>query len=1123
MKEIIAYLPIAIFALLLGASVASGAAPAQGRRVHVLYDSFPYASQAFVDSLVKTLQSDLGARAVTGQGLPALLAAEPAAETLVLPDARFFPLNAKAALVEFLEQGGNLVVVGGPAFSKMMVQADGKWLDRDAMAARPRALKNVFPLPEIDEDALSNWQPENEGSTAKLSVEDSGVPEVGQSLQVDLPSSAKSELVVTEDMRSRFGRAYITSFWAKGDANTPDLAIIWEEIDGSRWYAVVNLESEWRQYAIPSYGFRYQRLRRNCKDRGGPNDQFKPENSAKLLFGFVDGLTRDAKGPRSYSVAKLEAAEDDLSELDFTPPVLESISPDYKVFELTEAVRLEPYARQAPIVEGFDKRPPGKLICPIWRPRGLGAQRKLPFRWIPLLSAFDASGEFRGTPVSMMLNADDSYPGSVWGIVGFADPDFLAKRSQYVIQVVKTLLARMDSGVFLRSGGTDRFCYLTNEPVKVGVNATGGVSDARLEIKRGDVSVFTKSWRVNGEINVLEDAGDLKLQPGEYVVETSLSADGKVADVISYPFSVVDADRKLGPDLVTVKDGDFRLGGKKWYPFGVNYWPLYSAGLEKREYWLSWQDPGQYDPEAVGSDLDQLVSLGMNSVSIQAMEPFHPLMDFLERCRGRGIKVNISVPGHPFSGSPKNAAKIAREAHLAENDTFYAYDLAWEPHLGPEKERKALDNTWRRWVEDRYGSVAKAETDWGFKITKPDGKVPGPTDEQVTSEGPWAKMVAAYRRFADDMISKGYGISVREISKVDPNHLFGVRTGYGGTGQPTIDHHMPFDLCSGVKHLDFTSPEGYGLGGEYINYRRAGFLNEYGRFVSGGKPVFWAEYGVPRYFQGDYVSWSQDGQTAYYRNMHKMFFETDVNGGAGWWWPGGHRIDEDSDFGLIGPDRAPRPAALEYKKVADRFKTPRDRKPAEVWIQVDRDLHPRGLSAMWFRGMDAYIEALDEGKGAGLKTKGTGTDSSNTPMIAVGNTPIDGHNPPKYLNAEFNWLQIQDSSGQWIEVKDGAAVTVTAGQPVKARASVGNTAESAWLTPAEAGKDNGGVYLCAGDGETARQKWPLPARTAWLADVEFPEFELSPISRETQVAVWMVAENRSPFGEKLRFKLKATE
>ena len=1131
MKELASYaflIPLLAVAAICLSEGAANAVPKQ--KIAMLRDAFPYANAAFVDKLQAVLQSEYAVTVVSADQLTDWLVNDPKSiDLLLLPDARFFPAKAKDAFLAYLEQGGDLMAIGGPAFSKMMAAHEGKWVDREGAKAVQAAAEPAQMLGDFTPGAMT-WRHEsseesNKTSATKVSIEPSGDATLGNALHVAIPGVVSWERVYLDNLSDPFAGGNLTVFWAKGDPGTPELSVEWEESDGSRWYSKIDLKPKWQKYVVAADHFKYASDSPTEGARGTHLDEFKPANAVRLGFAQRRGLTTNPEGSQSFWIARVGAATDAFVGVDFAPPVLETLSPDFKSYEVTDAVRLVPYPGQVVFGDEARKINPGVLICPTWRPRGLGALQKNDYRWIPLVNAVTATGEFRGTPVGMVVNVDNSFASSVWGMVGISDPDVLKKYPDYVVNITRGVLNRMDSGVFLQSAGLEHFCYLTGEKVNAGIRAANLgrelMTKVGLTIKQDKNQVYSKTWPASDWADVREELTGFELKPGHYTAESTVSVSDRVVDMISYDFTVADANRKLGEDLVTVKDGDFYLRGKKWYPVGINYWPQCCSGTDPKTFRTTfWEDPGQYDPEWVNLDLDQLVSLGMNSISIQYpnVECARPVMDLLERCRERGIKVNVSANGHPISGKPEKAAGLAAAAHFAENDTVYTYDLAWEPHLGAYAERKELDPRWNRWLEDRYGSVANAEKDWNFSVTE-NGAATGPTDEQLMKDGPWKTMVAAYRRFADDIISQGYGRSVRVISRVDPNHLFSVRTGYGGTGQMWIAYRMPFDLTSGVKHLDFTSPEGYGLGGDYLNYKRAGFLNLYGRFVGGGRPVFWSEYGVPIYFQGNTWSWSMDGQTSYFRNMHRMFLETDVNGGSGWWWPGGHRVDEDSDFGVINADRTPRPAAIELQKLASAYKAPRERKPADTWIEIDRDVEVSGIAMMWRKHWDEYVKALDEGKTPGLRTKGTGTNSSNVPLVAVGNTPLNGHNPPKYLNAEFNYVQIQDATGKWADVEDGATIDVAAGQPVKARGSVGNTQEATWLTPAEA-MNGGGVYLCAGSGETATQKWAIAKTTPYLADADFAEFQMSPVSAGTAITMWMMADNRASFGEKLKFTLR---
>jgi hypothetical protein len=67
-------------------------------------------------------------------------------------------------------------------------------------------------------------------------------------------------------------------------------------------------------------------------------------------------------------------------------------------------------------------------------------------------------------------------------------------------------------------------------------------------------------------------------------------------------------------DFVRVEGNHFVLGGQRWYPNGINYFPLNSIRIGETEkprpnHWFS---PGVYDPGAIEADLSLLRGLGMN-------------------------------------------------------------------------------------------------------------------------------------------------------------------------------------------------------------------------------------------------------------------------------------------------------------------------------------------------------------------------------------------------------------------------------------------------------------------------------------------------------------------------------
>ncbi len=186
------------------------------------------------------------------------------------------------------------------------------------------------------------------------------------------------------------------------------------------------------------------------------------------------------------------------------------------------------------------------------------------------------------------------------------------------------------------------------------------------------------------------------------------------------------------------------------------------------------------------------------------------------------------------------------------------------------------------------------------------------------------------------------------------------------------------------------------------------------------------------------------------------------------------------------------------------------------------DAHSGGL---WYitnnEGADAYEKASVAGKCLGVRTPGTGTTSADTPLLAVGNTAYNGKNPPKYLNAEFNWFKIKVGEGYWIEVIKGDQIKVPRNTTIKGRASVGNLQEALWLTPENCGAQPGAVYLASTSESELEIKKAIDDNTPWHHDAEFGgSFLLTEgIAKETKVVLQMMAEDRAWFGEKLQFTM----
>ena len=332
----------------------------------------------------------------------------------------------------------------------------------------------------------------------------------------------------------------------------------------------------------------------------------------------------------------------------------------------------------------------------------------------------------------------------------------------------------------------------------------------------------------------------------------------------------------------------------------------------------------------------------------------------MARCRNHHILVNVFVAdADPRSLNVTALDSLLDAARLNHSSDLFAFDVAWEPHLGRHADRARYDVAWRRWVDLNYGSVENAETDWKFSAPRQNGALTNPDDVQLASDGPWRIFVAAYRRFVDEMLSQGYRAVVQALHA--RGAMIGARSGYGGNGFPGVDPEMPFDLLSGAAHLDFVSPEGYGLGGDWPEFRAGGFTAAYARWAGGGKPVFWAEFGGSVYPNTDAERLAVQADVI--DKTYRMVVDSASNGSAVWWFPGGVRLDENSDFGIFDPSGAERPAAKRVRLHAQtEMPAAKVDTVADAVLFGDRDADALGVYGCQSSPADGLLPHAGSGK-----------------------------------------------------------------------------------------------------------------------------------------------------------------
>jgi hypothetical protein len=454
-------------------------------------------------------------------------------------------------------------------------------------------------------------------------------------------------------------------------------------------------------------------------------------------------------------------------------------------------------------------------------------------------------------------------------------------------------------------------------------------------------------------------------------VTVELRRDGELVDRLAHPLGVWRP--KARPSFIEARDGGLWLEGQRWKAHGVNYMPssgIAQADLEQFEHWLG---RGAYDPMVIDRDLARIRAMTMNSVSVfiyhRSLGAQH-LLDFLRRAERHGLHVNQSLrPGTPLDFRWAEMRELIEHYRLAENDTVLAYDLAWEPSHFDHRHQRSYAPAWQEWVEKRHGDVAAAERAWGVEAPRSGGRLDVPPASQLVRDGEWRKLIADYRAFLDDFLAGKYAEARRLVRTIDPRHPVSFRMQHAG--DPTIaeERLLPYDFRGLAGAVDIWEPEAYGRIGDWERVKPGHFTAAYARLCDAAKPLVWAEVGVSVWDPLAAATAPERLEFAarYFTDFYRMLRESGADGVFFWWYPGGLRLNEGSDYGLLNPDGTDRPETRVIRAEGPRFLAAPRLPPPERWLEVDRDRDARGLFGIYEAVKDAYWKAVAEGNTPALK------------------------------------------------------------------------------------------------------------------------------------------------------------
>lgn len=673
-------------------------------------------------------------------------------------------------------------------------------------------------------------------------------------------------------------------------------------------------------------------------------------------------------------------------------------------------------------------------------------------------------------------------------------------------------------------------------------------------------------------------------------------------DRIEHPIALLTEGPADRDEFVTVDGSRFVLGGKTWYAKGMNYWPNAQGGLATvHRFQRDQYDPAVIERDLTWMQAQGINFLsGIQAPQFDKEDgpaAYRDLQDFLNRCRNHQMKVFYFLRCDPFAGgTAAQAIQQISAAGIKNHPAVLAWELSWEPiyYSGPRGGgMDFLIADWNDWIAEQYGDLAAAEAQWKYQLPrlesgaaaakKPGQRRSGPTRmrhgesslaavaerqalpaaaatrvavppyEWFQEHGPWDGITAAFRRFFSDCMGRGYGSIIRPLREYDPNHLITFR--FGACGIPNKAWFAHAHSAGVARHVDFLCPEGYnlqkaqGVPTEPDEIRKGGLTTLYYRWLGREKPVVWMEFGYT--VGGMHTPWKNAmvrvdpaqlaAQRTEFASFYSMFIESGAQGAAPWWLPGGFRLDEQSDFGLLEPDESPRPACGVIREFLAKFDRPiptcvlpadaAARDATRPVLQLDFDAH---YADAWDTWAPQYLQAVVAGHLPYVTTAGTNTTSATCPLLAVGGREFAGHGPLAFLNAELDRVEIQElPGGPWRAIVPGETIACRRGATLRCRAALGNTGEATWLAhaPLAAGQVLLSCNIRNAQAAPITSTASLTADTPYLADVdseEFPLVLLDDAAAEQLVTLRpalsrkaaQAAEQPIPFGQRYRFKIR---
>jgi hypothetical protein len=509
-------------------------------------------------------------------------------DLLVLPYGESFPLPARAAVEEFLGDGGDLLSTGGYAFQAPLVSKAGKWEFYDE-AVRAESGENLLPAFAEAGTAWAALGPKY------ANAESAALPEAGQQTagKVSVPSGLWNqnaawycELPGGAERDQFFLRGWIRTANVRSAPDGYAYAGI-EQLDekGEQIYAA-SLELERIQESLPWHKVeRLIYLAPGCRKlRIG----FGLKNATGTIWGAQFRLER--RSPQVRINTALGFPQD---ELQIAPEQIGMFDAD---FRLKRVSAIRPAAGQR-IISGNGELSGGfegyAATCVV----GMNQAR-----WIPLLEAYDGVGRKRGAAGALVHHVRGAYARSSWAFFGVENQDIFSAGSALGESTLRAVSQALANKCYLHACETDFAAYQHGEPVHVCVLATNlsrksqelellwqiaatGADQAAYRTSQKVTIAPGQTVRVEAEWHPASFAGE------QYRVRVQLAADQQVVDQLETGFVVWSTETLRKGLAFEFRENYFQVDGHSLFLQGTD--DYLHTFIDQDENPLTWKNDAQ--------------------------------------------------------------------------------------------------------------------------------------------------------------------------------------------------------------------------------------------------------------------------------------------------------------------------------------------------------------------------------------------------------------------------------------------------------------------------------------------------------------------------------------------------